>query len=121
MCCVVLCCGVKCLQNDTCVFNLYGITEVSCWASCETVTADKLKETGENERSGMQLVEEEERREMHACTTTCVYDECKVEERPYGLECAVSLGQPLDRTVLELRDNNGEVISANGYGHIWIG
>ena len=31
------------------VFNLYGITEVSCWATCELVTDDQLRENSNEE------------------------------------------------------------------------
>ena len=65
------------------MFNLYGITEVSCWATCEHVTNEQLRDK-EGIASG-----------------------------------AVSLGQPLANTVVELRNSDGVVCSGNG--HIWIG
>lgn len=32
------------LQSKTSVYNLYGITEVSCWASCRKITDCKLED-----------------------------------------------------------------------------
>ena len=28
------------LQNTTCIFNIYGITEVSSWATCQELSLD---------------------------------------------------------------------------------
>lgn len=100
------------LQNQTSLFNLYGITEVSCWASCEAVTADQLRKMREEEKSKRR--DEEEAREGK-----------EKEEEEDGEEGdisrAVSLGQPLSGTSIELRDERGNVVTSAGMGRIWIG
>ena len=89
------------------MFNVYGITEVSCWASCEAVTADQLRKMREKEESKEERKEEEEEAE-------------KEEEEEADVNGAVSLGQPLSGTCVELRDERGKVITS-GSGRIWIG
>lgn len=64
-------------ENSTEIYNLYGITEVSCWATCHKIG-------------------------------------------PAGDGGAVPLGAPLDGTVLEVRDDSGEVVE-KGDGTLFVG
>ncbi|XP_076676078.1 aminoadipate-semialdehyde dehydrogenase isoform X2 [Andrena cerasifolii] len=65
-------------HNSTKVYNIYGITEVSCWASVNEVVTTSLP-----------------------CHTNC-------------------LGQALSQTILQVRDETGEVVK-NGTGILHIG
>uniref|UniRef100_A0A3B5Q7J9 Aminoadipate-semialdehyde dehydrogenase n=1 Tax=Xiphophorus maculatus TaxID=8083 RepID=A0A3B5Q7J9_XIPMA len=65
-------------ENKTAVYNIYGVTEVSCWASC-----------------------------------------CRVPE-PELTVSSVPLGTPLMDTVVEVRDEDGCVIT-EGEGQVFIG
>ncbi|XP_012721863.2 beta-alanine-activating enzyme [Fundulus heteroclitus] len=64
-------------DNKTCLYNIYGITEVSCWASC-----------------------------------------CRIPE-PLTAS-SVALGTPLMDTVVEVRDEDGCVVT-QGEGQVFIG
>ncbi|XP_037393422.1 beta-alanine-activating enzyme isoform X2 [Pygocentrus nattereri] len=69
--------------NKTCIYNLYGTTEVSCWACC--------------------------------------YD-LPNSHRPsdYITDASVPLGEPLMDTAIEVRDNEGHLVT-EGEGQIFIG
>ncbi|XP_066576016.1 beta-alanine-activating enzyme [Amia ocellicauda] len=69
--------------NQTQFFNLYGITEVSCWATCYKIPEEAI--------SGNSVV----------CNS-------------------VPLGMPLLETTVEVRDQNGSVIT-QGEGQVFIG
>lgn len=64
-------------HDDLKLFNLYGITEVSCWATVKEINTDNI-----------------------------------VDEIP--------LGETLEDTVIEVRDENGKAVN-NGKGEIFIG
>lgn len=66
-------------HNKTDIFNLYGITEVSCVATCYRLT-----------------------------------------ERDLKLD-SVALGTPLSETLLEVRDEDGKIITDNRPGELFIG
>jgi acyl-CoA synthetase len=78
-------------ENRTRIFNLYGITEVSSWATCYEVTNEDL----ERFRQG---------NAMKISSTSCI---------------DVPLGSALTDTVLEVR--KGETKIMNGEGEMWIG
>ena len=61
----------------TSIFNIYGITEVSCWASCYEIRGDEEMQHG------------------------------VMMNLDYNIKDSVPLGLPLDDTVLEVRDENG--------------
>lgn len=65
------------------LYNLYGITEVSSWATCHRITEDELDD---NES----------------------FTACK-------------LGIPLFQTELSVYNDNGDVVSDDGIGHLKIG
>ena len=71
------------------LYNIYGITEVSSWATCYHITDDELNVTVDD----------------HAIETFT----------------ACELGAPLSQTELIVYDDNGELVSENGIGHLQIG
>ncbi|XP_043984873.1 beta-alanine-activating enzyme isoform X2 [Gambusia affinis] len=78
-------------ENKTTVYNIYGVTEVSCWASCYRVPEPELQ--------------------------------CSNILSTEGLRSTVSsvpLGTPLMDTVVEVRDEDGCVIT-EGEGQVFIG
>ena len=83
------------------ICNLYGITEVSCWASCHLIPDE-------------QLVEER----AVACDGNLIADD--LENVPVDTVNAVPLGVPLLGTDIEIRDENDEVVE-EGMGQIYIG
>ena len=90
-------------QSNSLIYNLYGITEVSCWASCHHIPADELVGNSSavchgNMTSKCKDVED------------CVIDEVN----------DVPLGVPFLDTVIEVRDDNGKVVQ-EGMGQIYIG
>ncbi|KAM4739177.1 beta-alanine-activating enzyme isoform 2-T2 [Anableps anableps] len=70
-------------ENKTCIYNIYGITEVSCWASCYRIPEPQLQSSNLTVSS-------------------------------------VALGTPLMDTVVEVRDEDGCVIT-EGEGQVFIG
>ncbi|XP_061680411.1 beta-alanine-activating enzyme isoform X2 [Syngnathoides biaculeatus] len=71
-------------DNATAVFNIYGVTEVSCWATCYEIPPSLLR-------------------------------------RPDGSACsAVPLGGPLMGTRVEVRDQDGGVVT-EGEGEVFVG
>ena len=79
------------------MFNLYGITEVSSWASCQHIA---LSTGGCSEPA------------------TATAAATAAETRPAGRQ--VPLGEPLLGTAIELRTEDGSKIT-HGFGEIWIG
>ncbi|MED6280966.1 hypothetical protein CHARACLAT_016496 [Characodon lateralis] len=75
--------GWKHEDNKTCIYNIYGITEVSCWASCYRIPESLLQSSDLTPSS-------------------------------------VALGTPLMDTVVEVRDENGCMIT-EGEGQVFIG
>ncbi|XP_076134328.1 beta-alanine-activating enzyme isoform X1 [Alosa pseudoharengus] len=67
--------------NRTCIFNLYGTTEVSCWAT---------------------------------------YHRVSQTESTHSITDSVPLGEPLMDTVIEVRDDNGQLVT-EGEGQVFIG
>ena len=85
-------------KNSTRIFNIYGITEVSSWATCyELPHASDLR----REQSNNPVDDS-----INALNSTSTI--------------IVPLGDPLLDTCIELRDEQGCVISC-GDGEIWIG
>ena len=82
------------------IYNLYGITEVSCWASCHLIPNE-------------QLIEER----AVACNGNLIADD--LENVPVDTVNAVPLGVPLLGTDIEIRDEQ-EVVE-EGMGQIYIG
>ena len=82
-------------RNDTRIFNIYGITEVSSWAMCYELpqSADPHREQ---------------------CS------DCTLSSDPLDNTAIVPLGDPLLDTCVELRDEHGSVVTS-GNGEIWIG
>ena len=81
-------------DNETRIFNIYGITEVSSWATCYELPR-----------------------------TTDLYEECSndhILNSDTLNSSVVPLGRPLLDTHVELRNENGDVITS-GNGEIWIG
>ncbi|CAN9498933.1 unnamed protein product [Ophioblennius macclurei] len=70
-------------DNKTHIYNIYGITEVSCWASCYQIPQSLLS----------------------SCSTTA---------------SSVPLGMPLTDTVMEVRNDDGHVVT-DGEGQVFIG
>ena len=84
------------------IYNLYGTTEVSCWASYHRIPSDQLTE----DRTG-----------------DADYGNFRVEDQEnfsVGLVSDVPLGIPLLDTVIEIRDENNELVK-EGVGQIYIG
>ncbi|KAJ3598949.1 hypothetical protein NHX12_032912 [Muraenolepis orangiensis] len=69
--------------NTTQVYNIYGITEVSCWACCHRVTEGLLQSR-------------------------------------HQAESSIPIGAPLLDTVVEVRDDQGRIIT-EGQGQVFIG
>ena len=82
------------------IYNLYGITEVSCWASCHLIPNE-------------QLIEER----TVACDGNSMTDD--LENVPVDTVNTVPLGVPLLGTDIEIRDEQ-EVVE-EGMGQIYIG
>ncbi len=96
------------MQNRTSVFNIYGTTEVSSWATCYSIPDYAFKEAVQQRN---QLRE------------TMGVLPLQVRER-IGEESAVAnhipIGGPMLGTSLEVRDRDGSSITT-GFGEIWIG
>ena len=90
-------------QSNSLIYNLYGITEVSCWASCHHIPADQLVGDSSGACHGNMTFKGKD-------VEDCIIDEVNV----------VPLGLPLLDTVIEVRDDNGKVVQ-EGIGQIYIG
>jgi len=90
--------------SSTSIYNLYGITEVSCWASCHLIPNEKLEEeeTGVVDHHDGHLMGED------------------ASSFPVNIVNDIPLGLPLSGTVIEIRDENGELVD-EGMGQIYIG
>lgn len=86
------------------MYNLYGITEVSCWASWYHIPDDALLVEGETGACRVNLSSEHE----------------DLEDYLVDLVNDVPLGLPLLDTVMEVRDKNGKLVQ-EGMGQIYIG
>ncbi|KDR21131.1 hypothetical protein L798_04060 [Zootermopsis nevadensis] len=83
----------KSKENNTEIFNIYGITEVSCWATVHKVVfQDEAQSFDHNIR----------------------------ERQVSNQQNAVPLGNALSHTLLKVKDNLGEEIF-NGEGELYIG
>lgn len=90
-------------QSNCSIYNLYGITEVSCWASCQHIADNVLVK----DVSG-------------ACQGN-VTSQCEdLENFPIDEVNDVPLGVPLLDTVIEVREENGKLVQ-EGTGQIFIG
>ncbi|XP_069677713.1 beta-alanine-activating enzyme isoform X2 [Periplaneta americana] len=79
--------------NNTDVFNIYGITEVSCWATIHKVEIPNITD--------------------NLCSSSS--NVCGSKE-----ETPISSGDALSQTLLSVRSNTGEVIT-HGEGELYIG
>ena len=85
------------------LFNIYGISEVSSWASIEKVDLfSKNKAVDDPTLLGSK------------CSNEPKCDESIMFHRE------VSIGFPLSDTKIELKNENGCIVT-EGYGEIWIG
>jgi acyl-CoA synthetase len=83
----------KSRENNTEIFNVYGITEVSCWATAhKVVIQDEAQSSGRN-----------------VCET-----------QDLSQQDPVPLGNALSHTLLKIKDNLGEEIFS-GEGELYIG
>ena len=89
--------------SKTLMYNLYGITEVSCWASCYHIPNDQL-----------------EFREIASEADNGNCREKSLDDFPVGIVSDVPLGLPLSNTLIEIRDEKNELIK-EGIGQIYIG
>ena len=89
------------------LYNIYGISEVSSWASLQSVdlsSQDELSTTSDDNHHSASSVASDVNRQL----------------RKQLCHQHVSIGDPLSDTVIELRSEEGEHIS-DGFGEIWIG
>ncbi|XP_054901491.1 beta-alanine-activating enzyme [Poeciliopsis prolifica] len=80
-------------ENETAIYNMYGVTEVSCWASCCRIPEPQLQRGNIPTLNSAGLC---------------------------GTASSVPLGTPLMDTVVEVRDADGCVIT-EGEGQVFIG
>ena len=88
------------------LYNLYGITEVSCWASCYHIT----------------------KAELHRTVAGCERQTPQIDitgvdlgfSQLGSLRDNVPIGSPLHDTVVEVRDGKGKTVK-DGLGQIYIG
>ena len=85
------------MQNKTTLFNIYGTTEVSSWATCHQIDIRDLSEgaTGGMEPLGLVM-------------------------REHSFSDHIPIGKPLLGTRLALQDSEGTEV-CQGFGEIWIG
>ena len=83
------------------IYNLYGITEVSCWASCHLIPNEQLVEERTVAGNGISMADD-------------------LENVPVDTVNVVPLGVPLLGTDIEIRDEHNEVVE-EGMGQIYIG
>jgi acyl-CoA synthetase len=83
----------KSKKNSTDIFNLYGITEVSCWATVHKVVTQNVAQSFD----------------CDACET----------EVP-SQQDAVPLGSALSQTLLSVKNDSGEEVFT-GEGELYIG
>ena len=89
-------------SNKLELFNIYGISEVSSWASIEKVD----------------LSEKEDLSATDWITTG--YPNRQICDLETAANWRVSIGAPLSGTEMEIRGEDGSVLQ-EGYGEIWIG
>lgn len=90
-------------SNCTLIYNLYGITEVSCWASCHLIPVKQL------------LVDER----CSSNDSDSSFDEFP-GYAPVDLVNSVPIGLPLLDTIIEVRDESNCVVQ-EGMGQIYLG
>ena len=83
--------------NSTRIFNIYGITEVSSWATCYELSQTDLSRAEQ-------------------CTDHILSG----DGDDLSSNTVVPLGDPLLDTRVELRNEHGSIITS-GTGEIWIG
>ena len=89
-------------ESNSSIYNLYGITEVSCWASCHKITDCELEDTSAD---------------FHGISTS---GHVSLESHKASWVSEVPLGTPLTDTTIEVRDANGKIV-LEGVGQIYIG
>ena len=93
--------------NTIQLYNIYGISEVSSWASIEKVSLAEPVNLCEEEYSTDSFIED----------SCLLISKARLKEiRGYG----VPIGEPLTGTVIEVRSDSDQTIS-NGVGEIWVG
>ena len=93
-------------ECPTNLYNIYGITEVSCWASCHHITQDELYRKG--------TVCEKSRYIVSTDGLDVGFSQHDLQNN------AVPLGVPLRDTVIEVRDEKGELVK-EGLGQVFVG
>ncbi|XP_068720110.1 beta-alanine-activating enzyme-like isoform X2 [Montipora capricornis] len=88
-------------SSNTLIYNLYGITEVSCWASCYPIPIKHLV----NNRCSLSDGDS--------------FDEMP-GDIPVDLANDIPVGRPLLNTVIEVRGESGSLVQ-EGMGQIYIG
>jgi acyl-CoA synthetase len=83
----------KSRENNTEIFSVYGITEVSCWATVHKVVFQNVAESFDCKACEMQLPSQQD---------------------------AVPLGNALSETLLSVKNDSGEEVSI-GEGELYIG
>lgn len=103
-----------CVQNRTEIFNIYGITEVSSWATCHRLT---LPVPTPSEVSPLSFPAPPLPLSSVDTLTPFRYASTHREVNNDG----VPLGEPLLGTWVELRDSETGGVVTKGQGVIWIG
>ena len=94
-------------MNTIQLYNIYGISEVSSWASIENVSlADPVN-----------LYEDGDSTDSFVEDSSSLVDKARLKEI---LRNGVPIGKPLTGTVIEVRSDSDQTIS-NGVGEIWVG
>lgn len=89
--------------SDLQLYNLYGLSEVSSWASIERVDFSRFSNTMSD---GATYLENRCSKGEMSCQETLAGD--------------VSIGDPLSDTVIQVRNEGGDILD-EGCGEIWVG
>lgn len=86
--------------SNTLIYNLYGITEVSCWASCCLISNEQLVEaqTGAADKNLMG----------------------KDRDFAVDIKNEIPLGCSLSDTIIEVQDEKNELVE-EGLGQVYLG
>ena len=98
-------------QNHTQVYNVYGTTEVSCWATCHPISgldAHSTHNLRQNLTKGRVGIKRESESESD-------------KEETFEEEGAIPLGTPLLGTHMEVRDTVSGRRVNHGRGELWLG
>ncbi|KAK7071975.1 hypothetical protein SK128_008154, partial [Halocaridina rubra] len=110
------------------IFNLYGITEISCWASVAEISVRELigEENGteitvENISKEFRENSSEILREIGTQFDLQIGNEVSQENIDISYSSLTSIGKPLDSTVIRVVNNSDENVSEGRVGEIVIG